>query len=125
MTRSRPRVTDGPDAPCDARALASASAVNPNLERVQSALSAGAWLEQASSVAGADGLELDVALAAQQAIVGVHRARLEAAFPTGAGAAVAIIDVADVATPQRSFMALMQPIAAGVSSRCTRWVITS
>lgn len=105
MARSRPRVTDGPDAPCDARALASASAASPNLERVQSAFSAGAWLEQASSVgvadpADADGLEFDAALAAQQAIVGVHRAGLEAPLPKGAGAAVAIVDVADVATPE-------------------------
>lgn len=70
-------------------------------------------------------VEFDAAAAALQVIVGVHRAGLEAAFPKRAGAAVAFIDVEDVATPQRSVMALMQPIAAGVSSRCTWWVIST
>ncbi len=72
-----------------------------------------------------DRIEFDVAVAAQQVIVGLHRAGLEAAFPKRAGAAVAIVDVADVATPQRSTLALTKPVAAGVSSRCTGWVINS
>ena len=66
-----------------------------------------------------DRIEFDVAAAARRVILAVHWAGLEAAFPTGAGAAVAIMDVADVATAQRSLLALTQPIAAGVSSSGT------
>lgn len=47
-----------------------------------------------------DRIEFDVAVAAQQVIVGLHRAGLEAAFPEGACATVAIVDEADVAAAE-------------------------
>ncbi|WP_143006756.1 hypothetical protein [Aquimonas voraii] len=70
-----------------------------------------------------DRIDFDRTVTAQQVIVGVHRAGLEAAIPKSAGAALAIVDAADAATPPRNLMALTQPIAAGVSSRYTRSVI--
>src|SRR5690606_18964885 len=46
---------------------------------------------------GAHRVELDVPVAPQQVVVAVDQAGLVAAFPQGAGAAVAVVDVADVA----------------------------